>query len=105
MRGGLKRPVPASKVRLCTGHGRVLDARHVEVGMADGSVEVVENDALILATGSRVAELPGLAFDHTHILSSDDALQLDRVPRRLVIVGGGVIGCEMAFIYRPSARR
>ena len=47
-----------------------------------------------------MAELPGLAFDHTHILSSDDALQLDRVPQRLIIVGGGVIGCEMAFIYR-----
>ena len=100
LRGGLEKTCARLKVRLCTGHGRVLDARHVEVGMADGSVEVVENDALILATGSRVAELPGLAFDHTHILSSDDALQLDRVPRRLVIVGGGVIGCEMAFIYR-----
>ena len=100
LRGGLEKACARLKVRLCTGHGRVLDARHVEVTMADGSVEVVENDALILATGSRVAELPGLSFDHTHILSSDDALQLDRVPQRLIIVGGGVIGCEMAFIYR-----
>ena len=100
LRGGLEKACARLKVRLCTGHGRVLDARHVEVTMADGSVEVVENDALILATGSRVAELPGLAFDHTHILSSDDALQLDRVPQRLIIVGGGVIGCEMACIYR-----
>ena len=100
LRGGLEKACARLKVRLCTGHGRVLDARHVEVTTAEGSVEVVENDALILATGSRVAELPGLAFDHTHILSSDDALQLDRVPQRLIIVGGGVIGCEMAFIYR-----
>ena len=100
LRGGLEKACTRLKVRLCVGHGKVLDARHVEVTMADGGVDVVENDALILATGSRVAELPGLAFDHTHILSSDDALQLDRVPQRLVIVGGGVIGCEMAFIYR-----
>lgn len=99
LRGGLEKACAKLKVRLCTGLGKVLDARHVEVTTADG-VEVVENDALILATGSRVLELPGLPFDHTHILSSDDALELDRVPQRLIIVGGGVIGCEMAFIYR-----
>lgn len=99
LRGGLEKACARLKVRLCAGFGKVLDARHVEVTTADG-VEVVENDALILATGSRVLELPGLPFDHTHILSSDDALELDRVPQRLIIVGGGVIGCEMAFIYR-----
>ena len=103
LRGGLEKACTRLKVRLCVGHGKVLDARHVEVTMADGGVDVVENDALILATGSRVAELPGLAFDHTHILSSDDALQLDRVPQRLVIVGGGVIGCEMAFMPSMDA--
>lgn len=100
LRGGLEKACARLKVRLCNGHGKVLDARHVEVTASDGRVEVVENDALILATGSRVLELPGLPFDHQHILSSDDALRLDRVPRRLIIVGGGVIGCEMAFIYR-----
>ncbi|MDO5536167.1 MAG: dihydrolipoyl dehydrogenase [Desulfovibrionaceae bacterium] len=100
LRGGLEKACAKLKVRLCLGHGRIADARHVEITAADGSVETVENDALIIATGSRVAQLPGLAFDHSHILSSDDALQLDRIPERLIIVGGGVIGCEMAFIYR-----
>ena len=100
LRGGLEKACARFKVRLCKGHGKVLDARHVEVTASDGSVEVVENDALILATGSRVLELPGLPFDHHYVLSSDDALQLDRIPQRLLIVGGGVIGCEMAFIYR-----
>lgn len=55
---------------------------------------------MILATGSGALELPGLPVDHTHILTSDDALALDRVPASIAIVGGGVIGCELAFIYQ-----
>ena len=97
---GLAKACARNKVRVLRGRGRLLDARRVEVSLDEGGVEVVENDALILAAGSRVLELPGMPFDHERIISSDDALNLDRLPERLIIVGGGVIGCEMAFIYR-----
>lgn len=97
---GLAKACARNKVRVLRGRGRLLDARRVEVSLDEDGVEVVENDALILAAGSRVLELPGMPFDHERIISSDDALNLDRLPERLIIVGGGVIGCEMAFIYR-----
>ena len=45
-------------------------------------------------------ELPGLTFDHKFVLSSDEALKLERIPARLLIVGGGVVGCELASVYR-----
>ncbi len=57
-------------------------------------------DRVILATGSSPLELPSLPVDHRLVLSSDDALELQTVPEHLVVVGGGVIGCELAFIYR-----
>lgn len=65
----------------------------------DGSLEIA-GDRVILATGSSSLELPSLPVDHRLVLSSDDALELQTVPEHLVVVGGGVIGCELAFIYR-----
>lgn len=87
-------------VTVLAGSGRVVDAAHVEVTDDQGAVTMVTGDAVILATGSRVAQLPGLPFDGRHILSSDHMLDHQELPRRLLIVGGGVVGCEMAFIYR-----
>ena len=57
-------------------------------------------DRLIIATGSVPAPLPGLPFDGKRVLSSDDALYPERLPASLVVVGGGVIGCELACIYQ-----
>lgn len=100
LRGGLEKACARHKVTLLHGRGKIVSGQEVVVSLSDGSQTVVKGDAVLLATGSRVLELPGLPFDHQHIISSDDALNLDRVPQSLIIVGGGVIGCEMAFIYR-----
>lgn len=99
LRGGLEKTCAQLKIRLLRGRARVVGAGLVEVTGAEGAVTEVRGEAVLLATGSRVLELPGLAFDHKTVLSSDDALDLAGVPRRLLIVGGGVIGCEMACIY------
>lgn len=61
-------------------------------------VEEVTWDKLVLATGSRPSDLPGLVLDGERILSSDHALELKEIPSTVLIVGGGVIGCEFAFI-------
>lgn len=100
LRGGLEKTCGRYKIRLLRGRGTVIDAGRVNVLDAEGNLLSVEGDAVLIATGSRVLELPGLTFDHRTVISSDDALELDRLPSRLLIVGGGVIGCEMAFIYR-----
>ena len=100
LRGGLEKSCTALKVTLLRGKAELQGKGIVEVTAADGGKTSVESDSIILATGSRSLNLPSLPVDHTHILTSDDALNLTRVPERLLIVGGGVIGCEMAFIYR-----
>jgi pyruvate/2-oxoglutarate dehydrogenase complex dihydrolipoamide dehydrogenase (E3) component len=68
------------------------------VTLPDGTRETVAWDRLILATGTRPSMLPGLEFDGVRILSSNDALSLKHVPAAVLIVGGGVIGCEFAHI-------
>lgn len=97
---GLRKGCAKHGVTLHEGSARVLDAQRVEVTVEGAAPILVEGDAVLLATGSRVLELPGLAFDGKTILSSDDILQCPRIPQRLVVVGGGVMGCELAFIYR-----
>lgn len=100
LRGGLEKACVHHKVNLVRGQASVISATQVDVRLADGSSQSIAGDTVLLATGSSVLELPSLPFDHKHIISSDDALNLDHIPQRIVIVGGGVIGCEMAFIYR-----
>jgi dihydrolipoamide dehydrogenase len=60
----------------------------------------IKSDKVIIATGSRPAELPGLPFDGEQVISSDDAIKLRRIPKSLLIIGAGIIGSEFAFIYR-----
>lgn len=98
LRGGLEKACAKHQITLLRGHGTVCGPRTVAVALHDNTTQRVENDALIIATGTTVASLPGLPFDGTHILSSDHALALTHIPQRLCIVGGGVIGCEMACI-------
>lgn len=100
LRGGLEKTCAQLKINLIYGVGKVINASLVEVTKNDGSVEKVDSDAVIIATGSSTLNLPNLLIDHKFILSSDDALELDHVPSSLIIVGGGVIGCELAFIYQ-----
>lgn len=100
LQGGLEKTCAKLKVKLVMGRGQVVNAGLVKVTLADGTVQDIEGDRVIIATGSNVLNLPTLPVDGTHILSSDEALELDHVPARLVIVGGGVVGTELAFIFR-----
>lgn len=96
---GLEKTCAQLKIRVICGKAELVGAKLVRVATAEG-VEEVESDNVIVATGSSPLELPALPVDHARVLSSDDALELQAVPSSLIIVGGGVIGCELAFIYR-----
>ncbi len=100
LRGGLEKTCNMLKVRLLRGRGQVVNAGLVRVTAEDGSIMEIGGDKIIIATGSSGLNLPSLPIDHKSILSSDDALLLQEAPKRLLIVGGGVIGSEMAFIYK-----
>lgn len=87
-------------VNLIEGRGVIVDPKNIKVTMKDGSTENVETDKIIIATGSRPAEIPLFPFDGKRILSSDHATNPDAIPKSLLVVGAGVIGCEFAFIYK-----
>ena len=91
LRGGLEKTCQKLKVNVVMGRGKVVSANLVKATLADGTVQDIEGDKVIIATGSNVLNLPSLPVDGKHILSSDEALELDHVPARLVIVGGGVL--------------
>lgn len=97
---GLLKSCQAKKIRYVEGDAVIVDKGHVKVGGKDGKEEVIEGDAIIIATGSGILQLPGLPFDHEVVCDSDDALEIKKIPGHLCIVGGGVIGCELAAIYR-----
>lgn len=92
---GLQGLVKANKVTLIEGEGRLVGPNAVEVGGTR-----YEGRNVILATGSRSRSLPGLEIDGTHVISSYEALTLDRVPSSAVVLGGGVIGVEFASVWR-----
>lgn len=90
----LRRMIESHGVALVEGAASFLDAHTVLAGTV-----TVRAEHIIIAAGSRPAALPGMAFDHTRIIDSTDALALNAAPATLMIVGGGAIGVEMAFIF------
>ncbi|MER5435396.1 dihydrolipoyl dehydrogenase [Streptomyces sp. NPDC002588] len=92
---GLRSTLKARGVQVVTGEGRLRSPDEVAVGQT-----VLKGRHILLATGSAPASLPGLVIDGDRILSSDQALQLDHVPGSAVVLGGGVIGCEFASLWK-----
>jgi dihydrolipoamide dehydrogenase len=86
-------------ISLIEGRGMIVSPEKIEVQKRDGTTDIVGSDRIIIATGSRPAQLPLFPFDGDHILSSDDALTIKSVPKTLIIIGAGVVGCEFAFIF------
>lgn len=92
---GLQGTIASRKVEVVYGHGRLVSPTRVAVGDA-----VYEGAHVVLATGSEPRSLPGLQIDGVRVITSDQALVLDRVPASAVILGGGVIGVEFASVWR-----
>jgi len=89
-----------NKVDHFHGTGRVLGAGKVEVTFINGEKQVVDGTSIVIATGSGVARLPGIEIDEKSIVSSTGALSLEKVPKRLLVVGAGVIGLELGSVWR-----
>jgi dihydrolipoamide dehydrogenase len=96
---GIVRLLDHQKIDLIRGAATIEEREHVTVRENDGGVTRVPWDRLILALGSRPLDLPGIPFDGIRILSSNDALEMEELPKSLMIVGGGVIGCEFGSIF------
>ena len=86
------------KVQVVTGRGEFATANTLRVETADG-VKTVAFESCIIAAGSSVARIPGFPYDDPRIIDSTGALKLAEVPKRLLVIGGGIIGLEMATVY------
>ena len=86
-------------VRHVHGTGQLVNDQTVRVSLADGDETSVQADDVILATGSSSRDLPMFPVDGRTIMTSKEALEIRRIPERLLIIGGGVEGCELASLY------
>ncbi len=92
---GLQGLVKSRNITYIEGHGRLVSSDTVEV---NGEKYTAKN--VVLATGSYAKTLPGLEIDGTKIITSDHATKLEYVPKSVIVLGGGVIGCEFASVWK-----
>ncbi len=96
--GGLKSMAKQRGVTVVHGSGRFNSANSVTVETTDGS-KTIGFERAIIAAGSQSAKIPSLPWDDERVMTSTDALELDEIPKRLLVLGGGIIGLEMACVY------
>jgi dihydrolipoamide dehydrogenase len=87
------------------GTARLVSPREIEVALRDGGTARYTADAVVVATGARVATIPGFAPDGERILTAREAVSLQSVPASLAVIGGGVIGMELGMMYQRLGSR
>jgi dihydrolipoamide dehydrogenase len=100
MTGGILSLFKASGVTPLTGHGRLLPGRKVEFTGSDGTKRTLQAKHVVLASGSEPMPLRGVDFDGKQVVDSWGALEFDAVPKRLCVIGAGVIGLELGSVWR-----
>lgn len=88
-----------NKIDVHTGVGSFVDKNTIKVTATDGKETTLTTEKVIIATGSKPTPLPFAPFDKKRIISSTEALELQEIPRHLIVVGGGVIGMELGSVY------
>jgi dihydrolipoamide dehydrogenase len=96
--GGLKALAKQRKVTIVRGEGRFAGPNALTVETAEGT-QTISFDNAIIAAGSRVTKIPVFPHDDPRMMDSTDALELEDVPEKLLVIGGGIIGLEMATVY------
>ena len=103
--GGLSGLARRRKVRVVRGRARFVSEHLIEVTADDGSTSTVGFDQCIIAAGSSAMSLPFIPTDDPRVIDSTGALELDDVPERMLVIGGGIIGLEMATVYHELGTR
>ena len=96
---GLQGALDKRKVETVHGDARLTSPDTVEVGLTDGGTRTLRAPSIVIATGSAPRALPFAPFDHERIISSDDAVHLDTLPERAIVVGSGAVGMEFATAW------
>jgi dihydrolipoamide dehydrogenase len=99
--GGVRSLLKGNGSELIMGSARVTGPRTVEVKTKEGTTETIEaTKAIVVATGSSTIEIPTFKFDGKQIIGAREAVSLKTVPKRLLVIGGGVIGLELGSVYQ-----
>lgn len=96
---GIEALFRANKVDYVKGHASFVSPTKVSVSLKDGGETEIEAKNVIIATGSEVTPFPGIEIDEKQIVSSTGALSLQEVPKKMVVIGGGIIGLEMGSVW------
>ena len=97
---GLAGMAKQRKVRVVNGAGTFISANELEVAVDGGKTQLIRFEQCIIAAGSQAVKLPFFPWDDERVMDSTDALELAEVPEKLLVVGGGIIGLEMATVFR-----
>lgn len=88
-----------NKIDVFYGHGSFINANKIKVAKADGTSEEIDTQKVIIATGSKPIVPPSFNYDKNRVITSTEALKIQEVPKKMVIVGAGVIGLELGSVY------
>lgn len=88
-----------NKIDVHHGHGSFVNANTISVAKDDGTKTTIETDKVIIATGSKPITPPAFNYDKKRVITSTEALNIDKVPKSMVVIGGGVIGLELGSVY------
>ena len=94
-----------NKITVFHGHGSFVNANKISIAKDDGSTEEIETDKTIIATGSKPIVPAAFNYDKKRVITSTEALNITKVPKRMIVVGAGVIGLELGSVLRDLARR
>lgn len=86
-------------IKVYNGYGSFVDRNNILISQEDGSTETIATDKVIIATGSEPANLDFITLDGERVITSTEALSLKEIPETMVVIGGGVIGCELGSVY------
>jgi len=103
--GGLTAMAKMRKVTVVTGNGAFIDPNHIGVELAKGGTQTIRFKRAIIAAGSEAVKLPFLPKDDPRVVTSTGALELRQKPKRMLVVGGGIIGLEMGTVYSTLGSR
>src|SRR5688572_7735718 len=98
--GGVRSLLKANGATIVEGRGKLVDAHTVQVEGKSGPKTLTAKKGIVIATGSATIQVPGFEFDGQRIIGARQAVSLQAVPRRLLVVGGGVIGLELGMVYQ-----
>ena len=98
--GGVRGLLRANGAELAVGTATLTGPNTIEIAGADGKTETIEAKSIVIATGATTIELPTFKFDGKQIIGAREAVSLREIPKRLLVIGGGVIGLELGMVYQ-----